>query len=94
MVGGVKLGAFVLPELLGGVLNGETLSSVLSARCSGANDSRVAISAECDLFGIFGFPARLTGGGTGGAETLGRSALRMSIGSPAPGLVGNSDFDS
>jgi hypothetical protein len=85
MFGGEGLGAFVLPELLGGVLKGDR-SSVLSVEASGASDSRAATSAECDLLGIFGFPARLMGGGTGGAETVGRSPFRRSTGGPMPGL--------
>ena len=93
MVGGERLGAFVLPELLGGVLKGDR-SSVLSVKASGASDSRPAISAECDLLGIFGFPARLTGGGTGGAEAVGLSPFRRSAGGPTPGPGGNSGFES
>lgn len=69
---------FVLPPLLlGGVLNGET-SAAASTEASGARDDRVAGSVDCDLVGTFGFPARLMGGGTGGAEATGRSPLRGS----------------
>jgi hypothetical protein len=92
MFGGEGLGAFVLPELLGGVLKGDR-SSALSVEASGASDSRAATSAECDLLGIFGFPARLIGGGTGGAETVGRSPFRRSTGGPMPGLEEDNGFE-
>lgn len=65
------------PLLLGGVLKGDT--SAGSAEVSGAKDvRRVDGSTERGLVGIFGFPARFTGGGTGGVEAVGRSFLRGS----------------
>lgn len=46
---------------------------------SGANVVRVVGSTECDLLlSILGLPARLTGGGTGGAEAAGIPFLRGS----------------
>lgn len=55
-------GCFVLPLLLGGVLNGDT--SAPSEVASGASDVRGAVSIGWGLLGILGFPARLMGGGT------------------------------
>lgn len=71
---------FALPSaLLGGVLNGETPPSKPSAPGSGASVARMLDSVECDLLGIFGFPARLTGGGTGGADAVGPPFFRGSV---------------
>lgn len=62
----------MLPSLLlGGVLNGEVLSPRPSKAGSGAKVDLVVGSAECDLLGILGLPARLMGGGTGGVEAAG-----------------------
>jgi hypothetical protein len=73
----------LLPSLLlGGVLNGDT--SAASDEGSGASVARPAGSTVCGLAGIFGFPARLTGGGTGGAEESGLSLLRGSAAGAAP----------
>lgn len=81
-----------LPSLLlGGVLNGD--ASTFSATESGARDCPVA-SEERDLDGIFGFPARLIGGGTGGAEATGRSPLRGSAAGAAGELDGKKSFES
>lgn len=57
-----------LPSLLGGVLNGDTLSSTV--RTVG---SRVALGTSCGgLTGIFGFPLRSTLGGTGLGSSVSR----------------------
>lgn len=62
----------MLPSLLlGGVLNGEVLSPRPSKVGSGANVDLAVGSAECDLLGILGLPARLMGGGTEGVEAAG-----------------------
>lgn len=91
--GGDGFGALVLPALLGGVLNGDMRSS------SDLAGSRLAlgfavVSIDCGFEGILGLPARLTGGGMGGAEAVGRSLFR---GSPAvlePVGVAESGFAS
>jgi hypothetical protein len=76
MAGG-DVSSFALPPLLlGGVLKGDT--SAASDEFSGARLVRVIGSTDRGLLGIFGFPARFTGGGTGGAEAVGRSFLRGS----------------
>jgi len=87
-------GAFALPLLLGGVLKGDT--SAASADDSGASEVRGTGvgSAECDLLGILGFPARFMGGGTGGADEIGRSLLRGSAAGPDPVCCGNSGLES
>lgn len=54
-------------------------------------------STECDLAGIFGFPARLTGGGAGGVETLCRSEgppFLASMDTPMVELGARLGFDS
>lgn len=77
-IGGGEGSPFALsPPLLGGVLNGET--SAASDDVSGARDARVIGSKDCGLAAILGFPARLMGGGTGGAEEMGRSPFRGSL---------------
>lgn len=84
---------FALPPLLlGGVLKGDT--SAASKEVSGANVARAAVSIECDLDGIFGLPARLTGGGTGGAEAAGRSPLRGSPDGAEAAFEENSGLES
>jgi hypothetical protein len=75
MAGGVA-SSLVLPLLLGGVLNGET--SAASDDASGASDALAVVSIACGLFGIFGLPALLMGGGIDGAIDVGRSFLRGS----------------
>jgi hypothetical protein len=87
-------GAFALPLLLGGVLKGDT--SAASAEASGASEVRGAGvgSAECGLLGILGFPALFMGGGTGGADEIGRSLLRGSAAGPVPVCCGNSGLES
>jgi hypothetical protein len=75
-------GCFVLPLLLGGVLNGET--SAASEEASGASDARGAVSIGWGLLGIFGFPARFMGGGTAGADETGRSLFRGSAAGTVP----------
>lgn len=77
ITGGVGSPLALPPLLLGGVLNGDT-SAAASEEASGASVDRTDGSVECDLFGTLGFPARLTGGGIGGAEATGRSPLRGS----------------
>jgi hypothetical protein len=71
-----------LSLLLGGVLKGDT--STTSKDVSGARVPRASGSTEWDLLGILGFPARFTGGGTGGADDTGRSPLRGSALGVAP----------
>jgi hypothetical protein len=78
IVGGEGCGAFALPALLGGVLKGDIRSSSDLAAGSRLVLGRAAVFTDCGLLGIFGFPARLTGGGMGGAEEVGRSPLRGS----------------
>lgn len=93
--GGEGFGAFALPALLGGVLKGEMRSSSdLAAGSRLALGRAVAVSTGCGLLGIFGFPARLTGGGIGGAEAVGRSLLRGSPGTLDPVVVADSGFAS
>ena len=65
------------PLLLGGVLKGDT--SAASDEFSGAKVARPPWSSDCGLLGIFGFPARFTGGGTGGADEFDRSPFRGSV---------------
>lgn len=77
-MGGEGLGAFVLPALLGGVLKGEMRSSSDFAAGSRLARGFAGVSSACGLDGIFGFPARLTGGGIGGADEIVRSCLRVS----------------
>lgn len=85
-------GSFALPLLLGGVLKGET--SAASDEASGAKEVRVDVSTDCGLLSIFGFPARFMGGGTGGADEVGRSPLRGSAVGAAPDWDGNKGFES
>jgi hypothetical protein len=68
--------SFVLSPLLGGVLKGDT--SFASEKLSGASVLRAGVSTDWLLLGIFGFPARFIGGGTGGADEIGRSVFRGS----------------
>lgn len=65
--------------LLGGVLKGETRSGASS--CSGASVVLPEGSIEAGFAGIFGFPARLMGGGTGGADEAWRSKTALLRGS-------------
>jgi hypothetical protein len=65
------------PLLLGGVLKGD--KSTASEVASGARFARAAASTECDFGAILGFPARFTGGGTGGADAIERSLLCGSL---------------
>lgn len=65
------------PLLLGGVLKGDR--STASDVASGARFARAAVSTECDFGAILGFPARFTGGGTGGADAVGRSLFCGSL---------------
>jgi hypothetical protein len=71
------------------VLNGEIPPPELpSPSWSGASDALAAGSTECDLPpSNFGFPARLIGGGTGGAEAIDLSKVPLLRGSPE-GLAG------
>lgn len=92
MTGGDGSPLALPPLLLGGVLKGDT--SACSEAPSGANVARVDASVECDFAGILGFPARLTGGGTGGAEAIGRSPLRGSADGTGIVFEGKSGFDS
>lgn len=85
-------GCFALPLLLGGVLKGET--SAVSDEASGAKEARVDGSVECGLLGILGFPARFIGGGTGGADEVGRSPLRGSAEDATLCCAGNRGFES
>jgi hypothetical protein len=84
--------SLALPLLLGGVLKGET--SAASEDASGASDARAVVSIGSGLFGIFGLPARLMGGGICGTEEVGRSFLRGSTAGAAPVLDGNRGFES
>jgi hypothetical protein len=91
--GGEGFGAFALPALLGGVLNGDMRSS------SDFAGSRLAlgfamVSIDCGFEGIFGLPARFTGGGMGGAEAVGRSFLRGSPDTLDPVAVADKGFAS
>lgn len=67
LIGGkvVPPGSGELAPLLGGVLNGEILSSSGSVVLAGASDSLTCLAAG-PLLKIFGFPARLIGGGSFG----------------------------
>lgn len=92
--GGDGFGAFALPALLGGVLKGETRSSSDFAAGSKLALGFAVISSGCGLLKIFGFPARLTGGGIGGADAVGRSFLRGSPDMLEPVAVAESGFAS
>jgi hypothetical protein len=82
-----------LPSLLlGGVLKGDT--SAGSGIVSGARVARAVGSPFCGLPASFGFPARLTGGGIGGTEEVGRSLLRGSAAGTAAACEGKSGFES
>jgi len=85
---------FVLSPLLGGVLKGDT--SFPSDEFSGAKLERAtaAVSTGCGFVGIFGFPARFIGGGTGGADEAGRSIFRGSALGAATVFVGKRGFES
>jgi hypothetical protein len=73
MTGGEGSPFALPPLLLGGVLNGDT--SAASDEVSGARFERVGVSAESGFGPILGFPARLTGGGAGGADDFDPSRL-------------------
>jgi hypothetical protein len=93
ITGGVGSSLALPPLLLGGVLKGDT-SAASAEVLPGASDARGAGSVECGLAGIFGLPARFTGGGTGGAEEVGRSLFRGSGAAGAePVCEGNSGLD-
>jgi hypothetical protein len=92
MTGGEGSPLTLSPLLLGGVLNGDT--SAASDVASGARFPRAEGSTESDFGGILGFPARFTGGGTGGADDTGRSPFRGSLEGPLPVWVGNTGFAS
>jgi hypothetical protein len=86
-------GSALLPSLLlGGVLNGDT--SAGSEVISGARVARAVESPFCGLPASFGFPARLTGGGIGGTEVVGRSLLRGSAAGTAAGFEAKSGLES
>jgi hypothetical protein len=84
----------VLPALLGGVLNGEMRSSSDLAGSRLALGFVTAVSTGCGFAAILGFPARLTGGGIGGADDVGRSFLRESPDMLEPVNVAESGFAS
>lgn len=92
--GGDGFGAFALPALLGGVLKGEMRSSSDFAAGSRLARGRVGVSTDCGLLAILGFPARLTGGGIGGAEAVGRSFFRGSPETLEPVAVAERGFAS
>ena len=92
MTGGEDSPLTLSPLLLGGVLKGEM--SAASDVASGARFVRAGKSTEIDFGGIFGLPARFTGGGTGGAEDTGRSPFRGSFAGPLPVWAGNVGFAS
>lgn len=92
--GGDGLGAFALPALLGGVLKGEMRSSSDLAAGSRLARGFAGVSIACGLAAILGFPARLTGGGIGGADETGRSGLRDSPDTLDPVAVAESGFAS
>jgi hypothetical protein len=54
-----------LSSLLGGVLKGDTFASMLTflACCGGTSATRSCATNGAGFAGIFGFSARLTGGG-------------------------------
>lgn len=93
-VGGEGFGAFALPALLGGVLKGEMRSSSDLEAGSRLALGLIAVSTGCGLASIFGFPARLTGGGMGGAEATGLSLWRTSPDTLDPVAVAESDLIS
>ena len=93
-IGGEGFGAFALPALLGGVLNGEMRSSSDFAAGSKLARGRATVFTAWGLLTIFGFPARFTGGGIGGAEAVGRSPLRGSPERLEPVAVADSGFGS
>lgn len=84
----------MLPALLGGVLNGEMRSSSDLAGSRLALGFVTAVSTGCGFAAILGFPARLTGGGIGGADDVGRSFLRESPDMLEPVNVAESGFAS
>lgn len=93
-VGGDGFGAFALPALLGGVLKGEMRSSSDLAAGSRLTLGFAGVSTDGGLGAILGFPARLTGGGIGGAEAVGLSIFRGSPEVLDPVAVAESDFTS
>jgi hypothetical protein len=92
MTGGEGSPFALFPLLLGGVLNGDT--SAASDDVSGARFERTGGSADCGFGAILGFPARLTGGGTGGADEVDPSRLRGSLEDPLPVVAGRTGFES
>jgi hypothetical protein len=92
--GGGELGALALPALEGGVLKGETRSSSDFAAGSRLALGFTAVCTDCGLLIILGLPARLTGGGIGGADAVGRSFLRGSPEMLEPVAVADSGFAS
>jgi hypothetical protein len=92
MTGGEGSPFALPPLLLGGVLNGDT--SAASDEVSGARFERTGGSAECGFGPILGFPALLTGGGTGGADATDPSRLRGSLEGPLPVAVGKTGLES
>lgn len=93
-VGGEGSGALALPALLGGVLKGEMRSSSDLPTGSKLALGFAVASAGSGLAAIFGFPARLTGGGMGGADAVGLSPLRESPDVLEPVAVAESDLTS
>ena len=73
------------------MLKGETRSSSDFAAGSRLALGFATVSTDCGLLTIFGFPARLTGGG---ADAIGRSFLRRSPEMLEPVTVAESDFGS
>lgn len=74
------------------MLKGDT--SAASEDVSGAKVVRCGGSTDCGLLGILGFPARFTGGGTGGAEEIGRPPLCGSVAGVELALDGKRGFVS
>src|ERR1700761_6361018 len=82
----------VLFPLLGGVEKGEALCSIPSALGSGAESVSDFFKAA-GLFGIFGLPARFTGGGTLEVLAIGlMSGVGGPVGVPSDCAFGRSAF--